>query len=957
MVRITESKSAGAVLEYFLESLTQEEFKELKATKEPGQWMGTLATRLGLRGAVTPEAFASMLANLHPFTGKSLTPRTKEDRRTGYEWEVSAPKSLTLLHALTNDAALLRAFVASVREFMKLVQEHAQTRVRVDGADEDRATSELAIAGFLHRTARPVDGIADPHLHAHCFVMNATWDPVEQRIKALQLGNAYSLAPLLETQFFSILAEKVMALGYTVTTKGRFWEIDGVPKSVIDKFSRRTEQIERAAAERGITDAKGLDALGAITREKKRPDMTFGDLKAHWASRLTGGEYAALYAAKDSAERKRAEGQGQHANGTSRTGPGVEREQKKEPHLSPKERNVLAEAIRVTAGKIFERQAVVQERVLLDAGLRSIPGRVRVEHVRLECEAQGIIARVIDNQVMLTTRDAVADEQRLVQVAVSGKGRFVETASTKPRHYSGLSQEQANAVDVVLQSPDLVTIVQGRAGVGKTRLTGVAVKEIADRLNRPVCMLAPTTKATDVLKGEGHKHAGTVAKFLQDEKLQQRARNGLIWVDEAGLLGIKDTTKLLEIAGRLGARVVLMGDDLQNRSVSRGPVLYTLDKHAQVRIVSVEGVLRQRGGYKDLVQCLNRGDVAGALAGLDAMQALRTLPTEDLFKAVAADFVASRANGSKVVLVAPTHAEGREATQEIRQMLKESGKLKGAKMYESLESRGLTEFERGESKSYSPGDVVCFHRRVSSRGRGTFEAGSRWTVLGHDPFNNVVVTQGGFSLPQALPLKVASRFDVYDKRGMEVSVGDSVRFTNSANLYSRLDRLLKLAVPAKQEPTHRVSRGAMHTVTRISPKGTLTLDNGLIVPPTFGHLAHGYCLTSFAAQGITADVVLGLHSKMSGLAASFRQFYVTLTRGRDAVRMYTDDREALVTSITQKEDPTSSLTLLERGVDLKQHDAMKRGAAQQQREMADHARKAAEAAAERQRQQEKGKSL
>jgi hypothetical protein len=42
-------------------------------------------------------------------------------------------------------------------------------------------------ARFDHRVMRPVDGLADPHLHAHVYVFNLIWDG--ERCKAGQFGN------------------------------------------------------------------------------------------------------------------------------------------------------------------------------------------------------------------------------------------------------------------------------------------------------------------------------------------------------------------------------------------------------------------------------------------------------------------------------------------------------------------------------------------------------------------------------------------------------------------------------------------------------------------------------------------------------------------------------------------------------------------------------------------------
>ena len=59
----------------------------------------------------------------------------------------------------------------------------AETRVRRDGnADGVRPTGNLVAACFRHDTSRELD----PQLHTHCVVFNATFDPVENRWKALQ---------------------------------------------------------------------------------------------------------------------------------------------------------------------------------------------------------------------------------------------------------------------------------------------------------------------------------------------------------------------------------------------------------------------------------------------------------------------------------------------------------------------------------------------------------------------------------------------------------------------------------------------------------------------------------------------------------------------------------------------------------------------------------------------------
>jgi len=67
----------------------------------------------------------------------------------------------------------------------------------------DRVTGEFLWGEHVHFTSRPIGGEPDPHLHAHCFVLNQTFDTVENRWKALQLGDIKRDAPLFEARFHS----------------------------------------------------------------------------------------------------------------------------------------------------------------------------------------------------------------------------------------------------------------------------------------------------------------------------------------------------------------------------------------------------------------------------------------------------------------------------------------------------------------------------------------------------------------------------------------------------------------------------------------------------------------------------------------------------------------------------------------------------------------------------------
>lgn len=170
----------------------------------------------------------------------------------------------------------------------------AAVRVRKGGANGQRETGNLAWAEFVHLTARPVGGMPDPHLHIHAFAFNTTFDEVEQRWKAGEFHDIKQQAPFFEAAFHSKLAAKITSLGYAVERTKSGWEIAGIPRTLIDTFSRRTAQIETLAEAKGIKNPKEKDALGASSREGKRHGISGSELRASWLARMSETDKAAV---------------------------------------------------------------------------------------------------------------------------------------------------------------------------------------------------------------------------------------------------------------------------------------------------------------------------------------------------------------------------------------------------------------------------------------------------------------------------------------------------------------------------------------------------------------------------------------------------------------------------------------------------------------------------------------
>jgi conjugative relaxase-like TrwC/TraI family protein len=199
-----------------------------------------------------------------------------------------------LLYAVSRDERILDAFRDAMGGTMQDMEAEMATRVRIGRKNENRRTGNLVWGEHIHFTARPLDDLPDPHLHGHCFVFNTTHDDQERRWKAGQFRELKRDAPYFEAVFHSRLAHRLGDLGLPIIRTRQGWELAGIGNELIEKFSRRTAQIEEKAREMGIDDAAAKAELGAKTRQHKQKDLSFPELQAAWRDRMSAAELAAL---------------------------------------------------------------------------------------------------------------------------------------------------------------------------------------------------------------------------------------------------------------------------------------------------------------------------------------------------------------------------------------------------------------------------------------------------------------------------------------------------------------------------------------------------------------------------------------------------------------------------------------------------------------------------------------
>ncbi len=857
MLRITQSKNGAGAARYFDEGLQRGDYY---AKEEAiGQWGGKLATRLGLSGEVKKEDFVALCENRKP-DGSQLNPRHSPDRRVGNDFCFSVPKSVSTVYAITNDERIRNAFEQAVEETMQeLERQEMRTQIGQGKEKQHHKTSEMVWASFTHRTSRPVDGEPDPHLHRHCFAFNTTWNEQAGRFQAGEFGAIKQAAPYYEAAFNARLSDKLKRLGYgiarQVNARGqRSWEIAGLDDpALLAKFSRRTSLIESVAAEQKekgeMLTARQKAQLGALTREKKPQGQSYQQLRELCRARLSEEESDAVRQAPHRA-----------FGGESR------------------ETVTAKQAVNRAQGHLFERKSVATPYQLKAEALKRGYGDLLPDQVEEAINQGPFFRREIGGKEYITTREAVKEEEKMLAYIRQGRGKELPLNPHYWPKADYLNEQQQAAIHHALNDTHSVTVIAGGAGTGKTTL----MKEVRDGIEaRGIKFIgvAPSAAASrGVMREEGFDGADTLAQLLHNPKMQEQARDGVIWVDEAGMIGSKDMNKLFEIAGQQNARLLLTGDIRQHRSVAAGDALRILQQEGGIKTAQISEIQRQRSNllYKQAVALAAQGKTDAALLQLDRMgNVVEIEEGRHRLTMLVTDYSDALKQGKTALIVSPTHIEGKDVTETLRQKLKYDGLLaKKEQSFLQLKNTHWTKENKADAEHYRREDLIVeFHQNATGHVKG-----ERWHSMKTPSASaHSIQARSPEGELQSINLKESARFSVYQREEIKLAAGDKIRLTKGG----------------KTREGVRVNNGDIFTINGFTRQGHIKLHTGKTLDKAFGHLTHGYVTTSHSAQGKTVDRVFIAQSSQSGAAASQQQLYVSISRGRQQCRIYTDDKQAL----------------------------------------------------------------
>jgi hypothetical protein len=473
------------------------------------------------------------------------------------------------------------------------------------------------------------------------------------------------------------------------------------------------------------------------------------------------------------------------------------------------------------------------------------------------------------------TREILAKELYLIRTVNAG----VEALNPIAGDYqppSQLGPDQRKALAHVLTSPDQFTGFRGLAGSGKS----TALAELDSALARrgwDAIFCAPTAAAADTLRKDVCLgKTMTLQKFLADADQRFRLSRGSVMVlDEAGAVGLDDMAKLFEVARLKGCRVILSGDTGQHASVTRGDALRILEQYSGYRFEELTTIRRQKpAAFREIVELAAAKQTDKAFAKLLELGAVTEALTDDgkLYQRAADAYLSATKQGRSALLVSPTWSEIEAVTDKVRETLKADGVIgqqeEAVPVFDSL---SWTEAQKKNASQFEPGQRLRFVRSTKKFDRG-------------ETVEVVATVENGLRVRRAdgmevdfIPSGSAASFDVGEARELKVAAGDW---------------LLLQANHGKE-----FINGERVQVREIQ-NGRIALADGRTLPAGFNTFTHGYAVTSHSSQSKTVDDVLLVASSKSFAAVNREQFYVSISRGRERVHVFTDDADLLARRVT-----------------------------------------------------------
>lgn len=891
--------SASQAKEYYYEKDPMfNDCKESTSGQDNTSWFGRGKDSLGLtyNENIKSEKFNAVIQGVNPQNGEPFIQMgVNGEHRAGVDLAFSPPKSVSIMALHAGDDRLVDAHKDAVKETMSWIEDNfVNARITKNGVTKPVQTNNMVAALFTHATSRE----NDPQLHTHSIVLNAT--QTENGWRAIDNTSIFMHQKVMLAHYQSGLADKVKDLGFTINNYSNKWEIGGVSKDVIDNFSKRSHQIEETIKELkekypNASDIEISEKAVLASRQSKDPNLTADDLKNRWESEFSKEDILKSV---------------------------------KEYSKPEKEMRTPEEYINMAYKSIHEKEstftlAKLQENVLhLSKGIHSPEQMLKSIDESMKSGdilTIGTASRWNYEYSVLSTPEMLNIERETAENIINSKDTMdpllSEEIIDKHLEDSGLMKGQEELVKRILTTGNAVTVVQGDAGTGKTHATNY-VKEILEKTGSDVEMvgLGFTGKAAKELSDKMGIDTQTIHSYLlQKDKPESEAKEKLIFVDEASMVGSKQLFELVDGAMKEKARLILIGDGKQLQAIGAGKLFKDLQEKNMVDEVRLDEVVRQKNDFmKDLVTDIkdfmekpdSENSINKAFESLKENDKISNHPLdqytpeinrEGLHYQAALAYLEKESElkefDKDVLLITPGNRDREILNNIIRSEKLANGELSNdSTIVGTLESVSMTDLDKKLATQYVEGQTVFLTKDIEG-----IESGDSGKILSIDRENNKIEIDIDGENHTIDTFQNGEHLAVYQEKEKDFTEGDKILFT-------------------KNDKELDVQNGTTGTIENIDEDGKITVDIGdgksvEFDSDTYSYLDHAYAVTVHKSQGQTADTTI-LFAKTTDDALSqnsTEMFYVAATRAEEDFQVFTPNSDTLEEMVKGSQEKTSTL--------------------------------------------------
>ena len=800
------------------------------------------------------------------------------EHRAGWDATFSAPKSVSLTALVGGDERVRDAHRAAVTTALSELERY--TQARIGGNHPAETTGKFVAAKFEHDTARPVDGYAAPQLHTHAVVFNVT-ERADGSSRAIQPQSYFESQTYATAVYQAELTSQLRRLGYEIEA-GRSGapEIKGYSQEYLDASSLRSRQIKEHMEKAGHNSPAAAQIAAHATRDGKQILTPSEVLAAHKELAAEYGNQADRVIAE---ARVRAHSQEHLSDGIA----------------------AARQAVTYTRASNYEREAVVDERVLMRDALRRGMGEATYAQVRAEFEARaerGEFRQLTGPKHAtgrsFTTPETIAHERANVAHVLSGRSSFEPIATEQRAREQAanrpfLNDAQRAVIQEIITSRDRVHGLQGLAGTGKTT-TLAAIREGAEANGYAVEGFAPTSRAAGQLREAGVS-ATTLQSFLARGCKAQTAGDPnsrhLYLLDESSLAGTRQMKAFLDKI-QPQDRVLVIGDTQQHQGVEAGKPFQQM-QDGGMRTAQLDQIMRQKDPeLLKAVEHLAKNETAAGVKMLAEQGRVTELANpQERIATIAKDY-AAKPEGT--IIVSPDNRSRQQINQAVRAELQANGTVARESLkFETLTHRSdMTGADRTWAVRYQPGNLVEYTTGSKELG---IRRDSSATVLSTNARENTVTVQRDDGRTVTYNPTRLRGVNVYQVTEREFATGDRLQFT----------------APDKKLGIVRRDLG---TVTKIEANEvTVHIDgkDGRTIafdPARFQAFDHGYAVTSYSAQGLTAGrVIANIDTDGPRALINSRLAYVAISRASEDAHIYTNDAASLGAKLATEHSKTSAV--------------------------------------------------